>query len=62
MRGRVFTLACASALCLAASAAVYSQQAAADLVLTGGKIITVDEKFTIAQAIGSPSRMELACI
>src|ERR1700710_1712536 len=28
-----------------------AQQPAADLILTNGKIITVDEKFTIAQAI-----------
>jgi hypothetical protein len=51
MTGRIFTLACAAALCLAASTALYSQQAAADLILTSGKIITVDEKFTIAQAV-----------
>ena len=51
MTGRTLTLACAAALSLAASAALYSQQAAADLVLTNGKIITVDERFTIAQAV-----------
>src|SRR5689334_14394049 len=30
---------------------LYAQQPAADLILTNGKIITVDEKFTVAQAI-----------
>ena len=30
---------------------LHAQQPAADLILTNGKIITVDEKFTIAQAI-----------
>jgi len=34
-----------------AAAVVHGQQTAADLVLTNGKIITVDNKFTIAQAI-----------
>jgi predicted amidohydrolase YtcJ len=30
---------------------VSAQQPAADLILTNGKIITVDNKFTIAQAV-----------
>ena len=34
-----------------ASALVQAQQPVADIVLTGGKIITVDEKFSIAQAV-----------
>src|SRR5436190_2381026 len=31
--------------------AVYAQQSPPDLVLSNGKIITVDERFTIAQAV-----------
>ena len=42
--GMALALACASML-------VIAQQPAADLVLTNGKIITVDEKFSIAQAV-----------
>ena len=34
-----------------ASVLVQAQQPVADIVLTGGKIITVDEKFSIAQAV-----------
>src|SRR5437667_11828968 len=34
-----------------AAASVRAQQSSADLILTNGKIITVDEKFTIAQAV-----------
>jgi len=34
-----------------AAAVVHGQQPAADVVLTNGKIITVDNKFTIAQAV-----------
>src|SRR5262245_43061020 len=36
---------------VAAAALVQAQQPAADIVLTNGKIITVDNKFTIAQAV-----------
>ena len=43
----------ATAVVLLMSAGVYlaAQQSAVDLILTNGKIITVDEKFTIAQAV-----------
>ena len=34
-----------------ATSIIHAQQTAPDLVLTNGKIITVDEKFTIAQAV-----------
>ena len=36
---------------VAGAAIVRAQQAAPDLILTNGKIITVDERFTIAQAV-----------
>ena len=36
---------------VAGASLVKAQQPAADIVLTGGKIITVDEKFSIAQAV-----------
>jgi predicted amidohydrolase YtcJ len=39
------------ALLAAAAALLYSQNAAPDIILTGGKIITVDERFSIAQAV-----------
>ena len=39
------------ALLAGASMMVSAQQAAADLILSNGKIITVDDKFTIAQAV-----------
>ena len=42
--GAIVALVCASAV-------LRAQQPAADLILTNGKIITVDEKFTIAQAV-----------
>ena len=51
MTGRIFTRAAAAALCLAGSTALYSQEPAADVVLTNGKIIIVDEQFTIARAV-----------
>src|SRR6266550_6752433 len=38
-------------LVVCAAATVHAQQPFADLILTNGKIITVDEKFTIAQAV-----------
>jgi len=43
--------ALAGVIAVAASAVVPAQQATADLVLTNGKIITVDDRFTIAQAV-----------
>jgi predicted amidohydrolase YtcJ len=42
------------------AAAVRAQQPAADLVLTNGKIITVDGKFTIAQAVAIRGERVLA--
>ncbi len=33
------------------AAVPHAQQAVADIILTGGKIVTVDERFTIAQAV-----------
>ena len=45
-------LAIAALMALAgASMLVQAQQPVADIVLTGGKVITVDEKFSIAQAV-----------
>src|ERR1051326_3866221 len=38
-------------LLLAACAPLFAQQAPPDLILANGKIITVDERFTIAQAV-----------
>ena len=38
-------------LVIGASIALNAQQAAPDLILSNGKIITVDERFTIAQAV-----------
>lgn len=49
-RWKAFTVAALVALA-GASALVQAQQPVADMVLTGGKIITVDEKFSIAQAV-----------
>jgi predicted amidohydrolase YtcJ len=48
MKIRTFAILAA---CVAAAAALAAQQAPADLVLTNGKIITVDDKFSIAQAV-----------
>jgi predicted amidohydrolase YtcJ len=39
------------AITFASAAALRAQQAAPDLVLSNGKIITVDERFTVAQAV-----------
>jgi predicted amidohydrolase YtcJ len=39
------------AITIASAAALRAQQAAPDLVLSNGKIITVDERFTVAQAV-----------
>ena len=44
LAGVMFATACAISV-------VRAQQAAPDVVLTNGKIITVDERFTIAQAV-----------
>src|SRR5688500_16332579 len=41
----------ASLLALAAAVAPQAQQPAADMILTNGKIITVDDRFSIAQAV-----------
>src|SRR2546421_10288418 len=41
----------AVAFLLCAAATVRGQQSSADLILTNGKIITVDERFAIAQAV-----------
>jgi len=38
-------------LLIAAAAVLHAQQPAPDMILTNGKIITVDERFTIAQAV-----------
>ena len=42
-------------LAIAWAVSLYAQQAAPDLVLTNGKIITVDDRFTIAQAVAVKS-------
>jgi hypothetical protein len=47
---RIGTLACALAL-TGALPLLHAQQPAADVILSNGKIITVDERFTIAQAV-----------
>jgi predicted amidohydrolase YtcJ len=49
MRDKVFNLFCV--LGVIGSFVLMAQQPAADLILTNGKIITVDERFTIAQAV-----------
>ena len=52
MRRTWTPLAIATLLAIAgASMLVKAQQQTADIVLTGGKVITVDEKFSIAQAV-----------
>jgi predicted amidohydrolase YtcJ len=48
---RISITAAALALAIAGGALVTAQQPSADLILTNGKIITVDSRFTIAQAI-----------
>src|SRR4051794_21312811 len=56
MAGRMNVAIIGAALALAvANAAVRAQQAAPDVVLSNGKIITVDERFTIAQAVAIKS-------
>src|SRR5262245_50492586 len=47
---RAFAIA-AFAVTLAAASPVAAQAPAADIVLVGGKIVTVDDRFTIAQAL-----------
>jgi predicted amidohydrolase YtcJ len=52
MNARTLVFAGAVALAITwADAALHAQQTTADLVLTNGKIITADEKFTMAQAV-----------
>src|SRR4051812_27943243 len=53
MNRRRFHFTAGGALCVvaAALAVVGAQQIAPDIILTNGKIITVDERFTIAQAV-----------
>jgi predicted amidohydrolase YtcJ len=41
----------AAMLCLVANLALYAQPQTADLILTNGKIITVDERFSLVQAV-----------
>jgi predicted amidohydrolase YtcJ len=45
------TLAATTLLFAAFAAALHAQQAPPDTIFTGGKIITVDERFSIAQAV-----------
>src|SRR5437867_3118149 len=45
------TVVCALVAMGTAGAMLRAQQPAPDLILTNGKIITVDERFTIAQAV-----------
>ncbi len=40
-----------AAVLLVAAGQLYAQQPAADLILTNGKIVTVDDRFTIVQAV-----------
>jgi len=52
MARRILKLAIGSVLlAMGVGAAVYAQQPAPDLILSNGKIITVDERFSIAQAV-----------
>ncbi len=52
MARRIWKLAVGSVLlAMGVGAAVHAQQPAPDLVLSNGKIITVDERFSIAQAV-----------
>src|SRR5258705_13458976 len=54
MMQRTRLLASGAALMLLGAIAL-AQQPSADLILTNGKIITVDDKFTIAQAVAVKS-------
>jgi predicted amidohydrolase YtcJ len=51
MRRRRMLVSGGLALSVCAAAVVRAQQPSPDLILTNGKIITVDERFTIAQAV-----------
>ncbi len=51
MKSRRLIPAIAAALLAAASATLPAQQPVADLILSNGRIITVDERFSIAQAV-----------
>ena len=51
MTGRRFFAATVSVLVTAAAAYLAAQPPPADLILTNGKVITVDDRFTIAQAL-----------
>jgi predicted amidohydrolase YtcJ len=51
MQRRRMLVAGGLALSVCAAAVLRAQQSSPDLILTNGKIITVDEKFTIAQAV-----------
>jgi len=51
MKTRTCRVALASLLAVAAAGAAAGQQVPADLILTNGKIITVDDRFSIAQAV-----------
>src|SRR4026208_1579977 len=52
MRRRTLPLAVVGVLCaIGALRGLQAQQPQADLILSNGKIITVDERFTIAQAV-----------
>ena len=50
MKATAYLLCLSVSLCLCGPAAV-AQRPAPDLILTNGKVITVDERFTIAQAV-----------
>ena len=56
MRRRLAVVASVGALVAAASSILPAQGPAADIILSNGKIITVDERFTIAQAAADPRR------
>src|SRR5579883_1222526 len=51
MKQRISTLLAAFGAALALPLAINAQQAPLDLILTNGKIVTVDNRFTIAQAV-----------
>jgi len=51
MTRRMFVPAVVAALIVGAAASAPTQEAPADLILSNGRIITVDERFSIAQAV-----------
>ena len=51
MRKTCLTASASSLIALAALSALHAQVPAPDLILSNGKIITVDERFTLAQAV-----------